>query len=211
MIHSCLVCVFVCLCRVWFVHACWIQFPTGQYSEHFLNFWWDMGRQEDCLADGLSNGPIISVNVDDEAWAVAVLEGGFICRSAASSVDSVVFQFYQTAIFLVGPIIMRDSESASFIAGEGPSLLVAAEIKHTKHNKQHQKLDDGWPARETVPWSEYSDVLRGLCVLGKCKMMHVLFIIVVLSQENISYVLFHVYTHMLNLLCVSNVSARMLG
>jgi len=25
------------------------------------------GRQEDCLADGLSNGPIISVNVDDEA------------------------------------------------------------------------------------------------------------------------------------------------
>ena len=77
--------------------------------------------------------------------------GGFICRSAASSVDSVVFQFYQTAIFLVGPIIMRDSESASFIAGEGPSLLVAAEIKHTKHNKQHQKLDDGWPARETVP------------------------------------------------------------
>ena len=44
-----------------------IQFPTGQYSEHFLNFWWDMGRQEDCLADGLSNGPIISVNMDDEA------------------------------------------------------------------------------------------------------------------------------------------------
>jgi hypothetical protein len=51
----------------------------------------------------------------------------------------------------VGPIIMRDSERASFIAGEGPSLLVAAEIKHTKHNKQHQKLDDGWHASETVP------------------------------------------------------------
>ena len=86
------------------------------------------GRQEDCLADG--------GNVDDEAWAVAVLEGGFICRSAASSVDSVVFQPYQTAVFCWANN-QRDSERASFIAGEGPSLLVAAEIKNTKHNKQH--------------------------------------------------------------------------